>query len=141
MLKNFTDIDYNISRPVLFSMKPPVEVVIKGYNLAQLRRINREVYEKIDRLPGLKDVQTSVKPGFPELVVEFDRMKLSHFGMNAFDVASLIKNKIEGFVATKFKERDKRIDVRVYLQDEQRRRAENIKNLIAGTEGRIGEED
>ena len=137
VLKNFTDIDYNISRPVLFSMKPPVEVVIKGYNLAQLRQISREVYDEIARLPGLKDVQSSVKPGFPELVVEFDRMKLSHFGMNAYDVASLIKNKIEGFVATKFKERDKRIDVRVYLRDEQRHRAENIKSLIVNPGGKV----
>ncbi len=137
VLKNFTDMDYNISRPVLFSMKPPIEVVIKGYNLAQLRQISREVYEKIARLPGLKDVQSSVKPGFPELVIEFDRMKLSHFGMNAYDVASLIKNKIEGFVATKFKERDKRIDVRVYLRDEQRRRAENIKSLIVNPGGKV----
>lgn len=137
ILKNFTDVDYNISRPVLFSMKPPVEVVIKGYNLEQLRRISRELYEKISQLPGLRDVQSSVKPGFPELVVEFDRMKLSHFGMNAYDVASLIKNKIEGFVATKFKERDKRVDIRVYLRDEQRQRAENIKNLIINPGGEI----
>jgi HAE1 family hydrophobic/amphiphilic exporter-1 len=137
VLRDFTDVDYNISRPVLFSMKPPVEVVIKGYNLEQLRRISRELYENIAQIPGLKDVQSSVKPGFPELVVEFDRMKLSHFGMNAYDVASLIKNKIEGFVATKFKERDKRIDIRVYLRDEQRRRAENIKNLIVNPGGEV----
>jgi HAE1 family hydrophobic/amphiphilic exporter-1 len=137
VLKDFTDIDYNISRPVLFSMKPPVEVVVKGYNLVQLRRINRELFDEISRLPGLKDVQSSVKPGFPELVIEFDRLKLSHFGMNAYDVATLIKNKIEGFVATKFKERDKRIDVRVYLRDEQRRRAENIKNLIINPGGAV----
>jgi len=135
VLRDFTDVDYNISRPVLFSMKPPVEVIIKGYNLEQLRRISRELYEKIAQLPGLRDVQSSVKPGFPELVVEFDRMKLSHFGMNAYDVASLIKNKIEGFVATKFKEKDKRIDIRVYLRDEQRRRAENIKNLVVNPGG------
>jgi HAE1 family hydrophobic/amphiphilic exporter-1 len=57
--------------------------------------------------------------------------------MNAFDVASLIKNKIEGFVATKFKEQDKRIDVRVYLKDEQRQRAENIKNLIINPGGAV----
>ncbi|MCK4835115.1 MAG: efflux RND transporter permease subunit [Candidatus Aminicenantes bacterium] len=137
VLRNFTDIDYNISRPVLFSMKPPVEVVIKGYNLEQLRRISRELYEDISRLPGLKDVQSSVKPGFPELVVGFDRMKLSHYGMNAYDVATLIKNKIEGFVATKFKEKDKRIDIRVYLRDEQRQRAENIKNLIINPGGQV----
>lgn len=137
ILGGFTDLDYNISRPVLFTMKPPIEVAIKGYNLEQLRRISGELYEKISRLPGLRDVQTSVRAGFPELVVEFDRMRLSHYGMNAYDVASLIKNKIEGFVATKFKEKDKRVDVRVYLKDEQRRRAENIKNLIVNPGGMV----
>ena len=57
--------------------------------------------------------------------------------MNAYDVASLIKNKIEGFVATKFKERDRRVDIRVYLKDEQRRRAENIRNLIINPGGAV----
>ncbi len=137
ILGGFTDLDYNISRPVLFTMKPPIEVAIKGYNLAQLRRISAELYEKISGLPGLRDVQSSVRAGFPELVVEFDRMRLSHYGMNAYDVASLIKNKIEGFVATKFKEKDKRVDIRVYLKDEQRRRAENIKNLIVNPGGAV----
>ncbi len=137
ILRTFTDLDYNISRPVLFTMKPPIEVLIKGYNLEQLRRISTSLYEKIAEIPGLKDVQSSVRPGFPELVVEFDRMRLSHYGMNAFDVASLIKNKIEGFVATKYKEKDKRIDIRVYLRDEQRKRAENIKNLIINPGGAV----
>ncbi|MCP5054334.1 MAG: efflux RND transporter permease subunit [bacterium] len=134
---DFTDLDYNISRPVLFTMKPPIEVILKGYDLRELRRISRELYDRIALLPGLKDVQTTVKPGFPELVVEFDRMRLSHYGMNAFDVASLIKNKIEGFVATRYKEKDRRVDIRVYLKDEQRRKAENIKNLIVNPGGAI----
>jgi HAE1 family hydrophobic/amphiphilic exporter-1 len=137
LLVDFTDLDYNISRPVLFTMKAPIELIVKGYNLEQLRRISRELYERIADIPGLKDVQSSVKTGFPELVVEFDRMRLAHYGMNAFDVATLIKNKIEGFVATKYKEKDKRVDIRVYLKDEQRRRAENIKNLIINPGGVI----
>ncbi len=130
ILRNYSDINFNISRPVLFTIKSPIELIIKGFNLEQLRKINSELFKKISEIKGLKDVQSSIKSGFPELVVEFDRSKLSHYGMNAFDVASLIKNKIEGFVATKYKERDRRIDVRVYLKDDQRRSAENIKNLI-----------
>ncbi len=137
ILARFTDLDFHISRPVLFTMKPPIEVVIKGYNMEQLRRISAELYERIAALPGLKDVQTSVKAGFPELVVEFERMRLSYYGLNAFDVASLIKNKIEGFVATRYKEKDKRVGIRVYLKDEQRERAENIKNLIINPGGSI----
>ncbi len=130
ILRNYSDINFNISRPVLFTIKSPIELIVKGFNLEQLRKVSLELFEKISEIKGLKDVQCSIKSGFPELVVEFDRSKLSHYGMNAFDVASLIKNKIEGFVATKYKERDRRIDVRVYLKDDQRRRAENIKNLI-----------
>lgn len=135
VLSNFTDMDYNISRPVLFTMKPPIEVMIKGYNLDELRRVTSAVFEQIAALPGLSDVQSSIKAGFPELVVEFDRARLSHHGMNAYDVASLIKNKIEGFVATKYKEKDRRIDIRVYLKDEQRKRAEHIENLIINPGG------
>jgi len=137
ILSGFTDLDFHISRPVLFTMKPPIEVLIKGYNLEQLRRISAELHGKIAALPGLKDVQSSVKAGFPELVVEFERMRLSRYGLNAFDVASLIKNKIEGFVATQYKEKDKRVGIRVYLKDEQRERAENIKNLIVNPGGAI----
>jgi len=137
VLKNFSDIDYNISRPALFTIKSPIELVIKGFNLQELRRVSNELFGKISEIPGLKDVESSIKSGFPELVVEFDRAKLAHYGMNAFDVATIIKNKIEGFVATKYKERDRRIDVRVYLKDEQRTRAENIKNLIINPGARI----
>lgn len=137
ILADFTDLDYNISRPVLFTLKPPIEVVVRGYNIEQLRRISRELYGQISQVPGLRDVQSSVKPGFPELVVEFNRLKLSHYGLNAYDVANLIKNKIEGYVATKFKEKDKRVDIRVFLKDEQRRRAENINNLIVNPGGSI----
>ncbi len=137
ILSDFTDLDYNISRPVLFTLKAPIEVVVRGYDLDQLRRIGRDLYGKIGQVPGLRDVQSSIKPGFPELVVEFDRLKLSHYGLNAYDVASLIKNKIEGFVATRFKEKDRRVDIRVYLKDEQRQRAENINNLIINPGGAI----
>ncbi len=137
IMGTLTDMDYNISRPVLFTVKPPVELILRGYNLEQLRKVSHDLFEQIGAIEGLKDVQSSIKPGFPELVIEFNRARLSHYGLNAYDVATLIKNKIEGFVATKYKERDKRIDIRVYLKDEQRKRAEHIKNLIINPGGAV----
>jgi len=137
VLKNFTDLDYNISRPVLFTMKPPIEVIIKGYNLKTLRKVSSDLFDKISKIDGLKDIQTTIKAGFPELVIEFDRTRLAHYGMNAFSVASLVKNKIEGFVATKYKEKDRRVDVRVFLKDNQRKKAQNLKDLIINPGGEI----
>jgi HAE1 family hydrophobic/amphiphilic exporter-1 len=137
LMKKFTDLDYNISRPVLFTMKAPIEVVIKGYNLTLLREVSSNLYEQISKIEGIKDVQTTIKPGFPELVIEFNRTKLAHFGMNAYSVANLVKNKIEGFVATKYKEKERRIDVRVFLRDSQRKNAKSLKDLIINPGGII----
>jgi len=137
ILKNFSDVNYNISRPALFTIKSPIELVIKGFNLKELRRVSKELFVEISKIDGLKDVETSVKSGFPELVVEFNRARLARYEMNAFDVATLIKNKVEGFVATRYKEADRRIDVRVFLKDEQRTKAENISNLIINPGGNI----
>ncbi|MCP4157677.1 MAG: efflux RND transporter permease subunit, partial [bacterium] len=43
----------------------------------------------------------------------------------------------EGFVATKFKERDRRVDIRVYFKDDQRKKAEHIENLIINPGGAV----
>lgn len=130
LMSQKTDMDYTIARPVLFTLKAPIELVIKGYNLESLRGVSQQIHGRLLEIDGLKDVQSTIRPGFPELVVQFDRTRLSHYGLNAFTVATLIKNKIEGSVPTKFKEQDKRIDIRVYLKDDQRQKAENIRNLI-----------
>jgi HAE1 family hydrophobic/amphiphilic exporter-1 len=125
-----TDMDYTISRPALFTLKSPIELVVKGYNLESLRETSQQIHQRLLGISGLKDVQSTIRPGFPELVVQFDRTRLSHYGLNAFTVATLIKNKIEGNVPTKFKEQDRRIDIRVYLRDDQRQKADDIRNLI-----------
>lgn len=132
-----TDLDYTITRPVLFTLKAPIELVIKGYNLESLRSTSQNIYEGLQAIEGLKDIQSTIRPGFPELVVEFDRSRLSHYGLNAFTVASLIKNKVEGNVPTTFKEKDKRIDIRVYLRDEQRQKADDIRSLVVNPGGEI----
>ena len=130
MLADQTDMDYNISRPVLFSTRPPIELVVRGFNLPLMRQASTQVLGVLQGIEGLRDVQSTIRPGFPELVVAFDRARLAHYGLNASTVANLIKSKVEGTVATQFKEQDKRVDVRVFLKDEQRQRAQDIQQII-----------
>ncbi len=137
ILSNITDVDPQISRPVLFSFKAPIEVVIKGYNLEKLSEWSQRIATDLSEMPGINDVQSSIKPGYPEVTIIFDRNRLAHYGLNAYDVARLVKNKIEGYVATKFKEEDRRIDMRVYLKDEQRQKASHIPNIIVNPGGAV----
>ncbi len=129
IMENKPDLKYSISRPVLFSLKAPIEVLLKGYNIDQLRLVAAELQEKLEKIEGLKDVRSSIKTGFPEVVIELDRLKLSHFNLNAYDVATLIKNKFDGYIATKFKEEDIRVDIRVRLQENQRQNIENLRSI------------
>lgn len=136
-LKNFSGMEYNISRPVLFSFKTPVEVEIRGYNLEQLIRISKEAEMAISQIPGLYDVKSNLQSGSPEVQITYDRNRLAYFGLNIMDVANIIRNKVRGDVATQFKEEDRRIDVLVKVRESDKESIEQLRLLNINPNGTI----
>jgi multidrug efflux pump subunit AcrB len=126
-----------ISRPTLFSFKTPVEVEIHGYNLRQLQSIAEEIEERMRQLPGLFDVKANIQRGNPEVQIVYNRDLLSHHGLNIFNVASIVRNKVRGDIATEFKEEDRKIDVRVRLREEDKKSIDNLKRLIVNPDSPI----
>ncbi len=130
ILSDIPDAEVRIKFPELFTTKPPVQVEIHTYNLDQLKKYTNLVYEKIKDLPELKDVQTNIKPGNPEIEIRFDRDKLSRLNLNVRDVAEMVRNEILGNIPTKFVKEDRRIDIRVRLKDSIHKSLRDLKNLI-----------
>ncbi len=128
---------FNISRPVLFSFKTPVEVEIKGYDLTTLRRLSREAVAVLEQIPGVYDVKTSLQSGNPEVQIIYDRRKLAHYGLKLADVANIIRNKVRGDVATRFKEADRRIDVLVRVREEDRISLNKLRQLNVNPGGAV----
>ena len=52
------------------------------------------------------DVKANIQRGNPEVQIIYNRQLLSRFGLNILDVASIVRNKVRGDVATEFKEED-----------------------------------
>ncbi len=129
-MRRYSGIQWQIARPVLFSFKTPIEVQIHGYNLRTLQEIANQVEEQLQAIPGLDDITTNMQPGNPEVRIIYDRDVLAKYNLNILDVASIVRNKIRGDVATEFKDEDRRIDVLVQLQEEDRRSIENLRRLI-----------
>jgi multidrug efflux pump subunit AcrB len=129
-MANYSGMKAKISRPTLFSFKTPVEVEIHGFNLRQLQSLSEEVEEKMRQIPGLFDVKVNIQRGNPEIQIIYNRQLLSHYGLNVFDVASLVRNKVRGDVASEFKEEDRKIDIRVRLREEDKQSIDNLKRLI-----------
>nr|HQU73894.1 efflux RND transporter permease subunit [Calditrichia bacterium] len=128
-LADFSGLTYQVSRPVLFSFKTPIEVEIEGYNLADLSSASRQAVQALSQIPGVTDVKSNVQRGNPEVQIIYDRVRLAHFGLNVLDVANLVRNKVRGDVATEFKKEDRRIDVRVKIRDEDKETIDRLRSL------------
>jgi HAE1 family hydrophobic/amphiphilic exporter-1 len=125
-------ITYKFSRPMYFTFQTPIEVEVYGYNLEVLKEVSDEILGKIAHIPGIKDVKTSMEPGNPELNVVFDRVRLSSLGLSLDNVSALLKNKIQGVVPTKFKEKEQQVDIRVRTSVWKSEDVGILKSLVVG---------
>jgi HAE1 family hydrophobic/amphiphilic exporter-1 len=129
-MENFSGVQSKISRPTLFSFKTPVEVEIRGFSLLNLQSVASEVEEKMKQIPGLFDVKANIQRGNPEVQIIYNRQLLSRYGLNINNVASIVRNKVRGDVATEFKEEDRRIDVLVRVRDADKESIDNLRRLV-----------
>ena len=107
--------ELEISRPALFSLRPPIRVVVLGHALPSLGEAAAAVQAVLEEMPGISDVRSSVRSGYPELQVAYDRQRLASLGLDARVVADRLRGQIEGEVATELRQRESRVDVRVRL--------------------------
>ena len=99
--------------PTLFSFKTAIELQIRGDDLEQLTLVGRRAIEALRGTPGLKDVELSVKKGYPEVIIELDRDLLASKGLSALQVAQRLRSEVQGNVATRFSRMGEKIDIRV----------------------------
>jgi len=129
-LENLPGVQYRFSRPSLFALSTPLEVVVSGYDLDRLRVAADQVRERMVADGRFADVKTTVEAGNPEIQIVFDQERAAQLGLVVRDVADRVVNSVRGEVATRYKLRDKRIDVLVRSVDNRAASVEEIRNLI-----------
>lgn len=129
------DLEVNISRPVLFSFKTPVEVEIRGFNLEDLGVATRAVEQRLSRIPGLRDVKGSIAPGSPEIHIRYDRDELARRGLDIRAVAERVRDEVQGAEATKFNRIDRKIPVQVRLSGIREASLEDLRDLVVNPGG------
>jgi len=110
-----------------------IEVVIKGFNLDVGRDLAEQVEERLHNIDGLINITKSFDVGRPEYQVQFDRDRLSAFGLSTSAVARTISSYIGGTVATRFRDAGDEYDVFVQLQQPFRNSREDLTNLFITT--------
>jgi HAE1 family hydrophobic/amphiphilic exporter-1 len=123
-------LQYQFSRPSLFTFSTPLEVVVSGYDLDRLRAVAEQVRARMDAAGTYTDIRSTVEAENPEIQIVFDQDRATRLGLKVRDIADRIVTSVRGEVATRYRLRDKQIDVLVRSVHARAASIEEIRNLI-----------
>ena len=95
--------------------EPPINVYVRGNDMAELKRLSDELVSRISAVPGAVDVGTTLVSGQPELVAQVDRARAADLGFSVGSVAMQVRSMVEGVVPSKLRQGDHEFDIRVRL--------------------------
>ena len=134
-LAGYPDVAYTFARPTLFSFKTAIEVEVYAFDIEDQRRAAAMVIERLEAIPGLSDIQTTTKLGSPEIQVRFDRDRLARLGLDETRIGEILRNKIRGAVASRYREEDKQIEILVRADESHRDTIADLKTLVINDRG------
>lgn len=91
--------------------------------------VANDLKEKLGGLEGTRDVQLSRDDLRPELNVVFDRDRLAYYGMNSATASQAVRNRIDGLVASKYREDGDEYDIVVRYAEPFRMSLGDVENI------------
>ena len=107
----------------------PIVIEVKGPDFEELMAVSESMMTDIRRIKGVYDVKSSMEEPAPETKIIVNRNKAALYDLSVHDIARTAQIAVDGWVATKFKEEGKEIDVRVRLREEDRKDFSIIKQI------------
>ncbi len=108
----------------------PIYVAILGSDPDGLARIASEFAEKVKQVPGIADVELSVKPGLPAYAVRLKPDAVRELGLTAPQLAASLRTYVNGEAATTWTTPDgEQVEVMLRLPEAQRERVAQMGKL------------
>ena len=123
-------VQFEFKRPVLFTLATPVEIVLSGYELQRLSLAAQALKGKMQQSGAFDDLRSSIEGGHPEIQIRFDQERASQLGLRVRDIADRVVASVRGDVATRYRWRDRKIDVLVRSIDARDATVEDVRSLI-----------
>ncbi len=111
-----------------------VEFSLQGPDLKELERLSRLVTDRIRTIPGLVDLDSSVKPDKPVVQVEVKRDAASDLGLSVAQIATSLRTLIAGLTVGNWRAPDDQTyDVNVRLAPDARNAPQDLERLPFAT--------
>lgn len=109
--------------------KGTIELVLEGNDYTELRKWGERVRQEMAKIPGIVNVETDIETGNEELAVSINRERARTANVDTSWAVSTISQAVRGVQLPKFQERDREINIRVRLREEDLKSVANFKNL------------
>ena len=107
-----------------------IDYEIYGYDFNETDSVARQLKGILQNIKGTADIMISRSDYQPEYQVDFDREKLSLYGLNMQTVAYYLRNRINGSLASYFREDGEEYDIKVMYAPEHRTEISDIENIM-----------
>lgn len=119
-LTGYPECIVTVTQPsIIGGQNQDIELLIAGETLVTLDRLAVETQNRAALIEGIKDVDTTVREGKPELAIVPRRAVLADLNVSAVALGLALRANLEGIEAGTFKRGDRNYDIVVELADEQ----------------------
>jgi len=112
-----------------------VEIELRGWDLERADRIAADIRRRMEKLPGITDVQVSRREGLPEERLLLDRERIAELGLSVREVGRTLLANVGGLEAGRFREGGDEFPIVVRLRPEDRLNAADLNNVVLRTPG------
>ena len=106
---------------------------VYGYDFTATDKVSAELKEKLLNVKGVSEVNISRQDYQPEYQVDFDREKLALHGLNLSTASGYLRNRVNGALASYYREDGDEYDIRVRYAPEFRTKIEDLENILIYT--------
>lgn len=103
---------------------------VYGYDFTETDSVAQQVKRILQGIEGTADIMISRDDYQPEYQVDFDREKLAMYGLNLSTAANYLRNRINGSIASQYREDGEEYDIKVMYAPEYRQSIEDIENIM-----------
>ena len=102
---------------------------VYGYDFATTDRVSAELQKELLNVEGVREVNISREDYQPEYQVDFDREKLALHGLNLSTASTYLRNRVNGALASYYREDGDEYDIKVRLAPQFRTSIEDLENI------------
>lgn len=106
-----------------------IQFSVEGPDMDQLDKTSAELMARLRAVPGVTDVDRSLKEGAPQRLITVNRDLATDLGISTASVGSTVRTLINGEVAGSYRTANKDVDILVRLRDADRSDPERLLEL------------